>query len=97
MGQPGSLGAGQPLEWRVSLVCALDVNRIGVGAGLITVRRTSELTSVDAIHTYEYAVYSGESAVRVGLVDHKYSDGALHLLALVMADAQPHLPRRGPR
>lgn len=75
----------------MSLVVAVDVNRVGTDLGLVTIQRTA--TGPDGINTYRYDVYGAAESdahpvIATGEVRHQYADGALRLLrkALEAAD-----------
>lgn len=69
----------------MSLICELYVNSRVNGVGEIMISRNSGNTAPDSRNTYFYTVSDRNGDVS-GTVTHRYGDGAVKLLHLVLTD-----------
>jgi|OpeIllAssembly_1097287.scaffolds.fasta_scaffold38905_5 hypothetical protein len=70
---------------RMSLHGEICVNHRVIGTWMA--RRMENLAGMTATHRYEYEVWMGEDKVAAGELEHRYSDGAVALAAMVLARA----------
>lgn len=80
----------------MSLIAEVTVN-YEAPVGLVTIQRIKGGTGDDDINTYRYKIYENstfpnDAKIKAsGDVTHRYGDGGLRLLLIVLMDAERHL------